>query len=639
MSVDAAGRTNPPSSEPHPAVVSAAEVAAALDLILVSDVFAKVERPSRFLRHVVEASLRGQQNLLKESLLGIEIFGREPSWNPRIDPVVRQEAARLRKRLARYYETASPEVRIHLPVGTYVPVFHRVAGETVEPNISDPDASLEVAPLADAPGGARTPKRYLWIALAAVLLLAVSAVAAWRFFKKSSTGSPPSIAVLPFTNLSTDPANEYLAPAFSSEITDELGRLNSLRVIARSSARAFKSSGSDVANVGRQLNVSYVLQGSVERSGDEVRISAHLERTSDRIRLWYQTYDRQAKDLSAIQSELTAAVARTLQVSSGRPAGTRHIPTAEAHELVMRALFEIEKATPESVAKGEQDARRVIQIDPDYAYAWTLLGGARETAGPARGLSSTPAEVSEAKEFFRKALEIDANLSDAHAQLAAMEMIDWDWTSAENDFKLALRSQNAGAESKYAMLSAFRGRFSEADQQIGVASSLDPVDSGTLLDVVQVRYMEGRIPDAIMVSTKAVELYPDQILLQLLLNLSYIQDGQTERALANLHRLEAVYPAARLFEVMALGRSGRREEGFHRIQQLETEYEGDPNVYRFWFALAWASLGDHAHTLKSLERSADLREFGVLTLAVIPNFAEMRNDPGFRALVKRIGLM
>ena len=319
MSVDDAGRTNPPSSEPHPAVVSAAEVAAALDLILASDVFAKVERPSRFLRHVVEASLRGQQSLLKESLLGIEIFGREPSWNPRIDPVVRQEAARLRKRLAKYYETASPEVRIQLPVGTYVPVFQRAAGETVEPNIADPDASLEDAPFSDAPGDARTPKRYLRIALAAVLLLAVSAVAAWRLFKKSSTGSPPSIAVLPFTNLSTDPANEYLAPPFTSEITDELGRLNSMSVIARTSAHAFKSGNADVRDVGRQLNVSYVLEGSVERSKDEVRISAHLERTSDGIRVWFQTYDRPAKDLSSLQSELAAAVARSLQVYSGQP--------------------------------------------------------------------------------------------------------------------------------------------------------------------------------------------------------------------------------------------------------------------------------------------------------------------------------
>jgi len=626
--------TNSPFSEPDLAGISAAEVAAALDLILASDVFAKVERPSRFLRHVVEASLRGEQNLLKETLLGIEIFGREPSWNPRIDPIVRQEAARLRKRLARYYETASPEVRIHLPVGTYVPVFHRVSTQVEQGNVLDANDSAE-----PMPEPARRPRPYAWIAVVATLLLVAGLIAAWRFHSTPAASLPSSIVVLPFTNLSTDPANEYLAAAFTGEITDELGRLNSLRVIARSSARAFKSGSANVRDVGRQLNVSYVLQGSVERSRDEVRISAHLERTSDGMRVWYQTYDRPAKDLSSLQSQLTMAIARTLQVDSGQPATPRHIPSAEAHELAMRAFFEIEKATPESIAKAENDLRRVVQIDPDYAYAWTLLGGARQTAGPARGLSPTAAERAEAKEFFRKSLEIDPSLSDAHANLASMEMIDWDWPEAENELKLALHNENVGAESKYAMLSAFRGRFSEADQHLGVESSLDPVDSGTLLDVIQVRYMEGRIPDAIMVSTKAVELYPDQILLQLLLNLSYIQDGQTERALANLHRLEAVYPAARLFEVMALGRSGRREEGLRKIQQLETDYEGDSNVYRFWFALAWASLGDHAHTLKSLERSADLREFGVLTAAVIPNFAEMRNDPGFRALVKRIGLM
>ncbi len=423
MSVDAAGRTNPPSSEPHLPGASAAEVAAALDLILASDSFAKVERPSRFLRHVVEASLRGQQNLLKESLLGIEIFGREPSWNPRIDPVVRQEAARLRKRLARYYETASPEVRIQLPVGTYVPVFHRVAGETVEPNIADPDASLEDAPLADAPGDARTPKRYLWIALAAVLLLAVSAVAAWRFFKKSSTGSPPSIAVLPFTNLSTDPANEYLAAAFTSEITDELGRLNSLRVIARTSAHGIQERWQPtLATWAGDSTYPMCSKEAWSVPKIEVRISAHLERTSDGIRVWFQTYDRPAKDLSSLQSELAAAVARSLQVYSGQPAGPRHIPTAEAHELAMRAFFEIEKATPESIAKAEQDLRRVIQIDPDYAYAWALLGGTRQSAAAARGLSSTPEELSEAKEFYHKSLEIDPNLSIAHANLGAMEM-------------------------------------------------------------------------------------------------------------------------------------------------------------------------------------------------------------------------
>src|SRR5580698_8781906 len=139
MAVDASGRTTPSVSARDSADISASEVTAALDQVLASEAFARVERPSRFLRHVVEGTLRGEQDRLKETLLGIEIFGREPSWNTRLDPIVRQEAARLRKRLARYHETASPEVRIELPVGTYVPVFHRVTSPAMDIEIAAPD--------------------------------------------------------------------------------------------------------------------------------------------------------------------------------------------------------------------------------------------------------------------------------------------------------------------------------------------------------------------------------------------------------------------------------------------------------------------------------------------------------------------
>ncbi len=362
MSVDAAGRVTSPLSAEDSGGISADEAMAALDLILASRSFAHVERPSRFLRHLVETTLRGEQSVLKETLLGIEVFGREPSWNTRIDPIVRQEAARLRKRLARYYETASPDVRIELPVGTYVPVFHWVSGRIA-------DAEIVEAP----PEAGRNRRRYAWVAFAAALLLICGLGLAWRFFRTPSAGAAPSIVVLPFTNLSTDPANEYLAAGFTGEITDELVRLNSLRVIARTSARIFRSGGADVREVGRQLNVSYVLEGSVERSGDEIRISARLERVSDGLRVWYQTYDRPAKDLSTVQSELAGAVARSLQANSGRGAAPRHVPNAEAHELFMRGSFETDQRTPESIARGEQDLRgpsRSTLSTPWLGTAW-----------------------------------------------------------------------------------------------------------------------------------------------------------------------------------------------------------------------------------------------------------------------------
>src|ERR1700722_19926066 len=321
MAVDAGGRSIPAYSEPDSVGVSVGEGTAALDLILASEAFARVERPSRFLRHLVETTLRGQQTLLKETLLGIEVFGRKPSWNTRLDPVVRQEAARLRKRLARYYETASPAVRIELPVGAYVPVFHRQDSQIADAEIATPGASGE-----PAPERARKPRPYVWVAFGAVLLLAGGLVWTWRFFRTPSAGVSPSIVVLPFTNLSADPANEYLAAAFTGEITDELERLNSMRVIARSSARIFRSGGADVREVGRQLNVSYVLEGSVERSGDEIRISARLERVSDGLRVWYQTYDRPAKDLSTVQSELAGGGGPGPPAKSGRRGAPPPLP-------------------------------------------------------------------------------------------------------------------------------------------------------------------------------------------------------------------------------------------------------------------------------------------------------------------------
>ena len=175
-------------------------------------------------------------------------------------------------------------------------------------------------------------------------------------------------------------------------------------------------------------------------------------------------------------------------------------------------------------------------------------------------------------------------------------------------------------------------------RHLELARSLDPLEPAILINLVGARYWEGRFPEAIALARQILERHPDQLTPQLMLNLSYIQSGQAELALKNLRPLEARFPPSRLCEVITLGRSGRREEGLRLMGQLEAEYAQSTGVFRQWFALVWASLGDHARTVQWLERSADLHEFQVLNLAVNPAFAEMRNDPEFRALVKRIGL-
>jgi len=623
-----AGRPAPPFSEADSPGVSAAEVTAALDHILSSEAFAHVERPSRFLRHVVEATLRGEQTLLKETLLGIQVFGREPSWDTRIDPIVRQEAARLRKRLARYYETASPEVRIELPVGTYVPVFHRAGSQ-----IAQTGAVVE-----DAPTAPSVHKlRYGWVALIAVLLFAL---AGWRFYASRSGAVPPSIVVLPFTNLSADPANEYFADGLTDEITDELVRLNALRVLARTSARALKGKSADVREVGRQLNVAYVLEGSVERSGEQVRISAHLERASDGSHVWSQTYNRPAKDVFAVQSELAAAIARSLRVNSDGASAPQHAPDQEAHDLGLRGHFELENLSPDALSRAEQYFRRAVQIDPQYAGAWAEIGLAIYNRATASGRNPTAAELAETKNLYRKALSLDPALTATRANLGMIELsAEWDWTAAERELQSASRNgPDAAAEAQYGLLLSFRGRFREADQHLDLARALDPLSSGLLTNVTLVRILESRYTESIALSQQLLERYPNQLNPDILMNLTYIEAGQAERALENVRRLEARFPPVRLFEVMALGKLGRNQEGLRLLRQLDGEYEKDTRVYRFWFAMACVALGDHAETLKWLEKSADLHEFQILSLAVFPTFAPMRDDPGFRALLKRIGL-
>jgi serine/threonine-protein kinase len=609
--------------------VNGAAVAAALDGILASDAFSGVERPSRFLRHLVESALQGQGAILKESLLGVYVFGRDASWDPRADPVVRQEAARLRKRLARYYATASPEVRIELPVGTYVPVFHRAT--TAVPAVEEAFPSPPAVP--------RTPRRtLLWFAAG---LFAVAGLAgALQFFRTFSAGHASSIVVLPFSSLSADPSKEYFADGLTDEITGQLVRIKSLRVVARTSAFVFKGKGADIREVGRQLNVTHVLEGSVEWSGAQVRISAHLERVSDGSHVWSGTYDRQSKDLLTLQSELAEAVAHALEVNSGIAVASRHVPSEEAHDLYLRATFEMQAITPDTIERAEQGLQQAVRIDPGYAEAWSRLGAAKFNLAATSSRTRTPAEVNEVKGLYRKALSLDPDLAEPHANLGFIAMnYEWDWAGAERELRLASRNgPSPGAEATYGLLLAYRGRFRDADRHMEAALSLDPMGTATIMNVGLVRYWEGRFAEAIALNRQLIDRYPGQLGPRLMQNLSFIEAGQADLALADTRLLDAKFPPARVLEVMALARLGRRDEALRLLRQLETEYQQDPRVFRQWFALTWASLGDHAQTVKWLERSADLREFQVLNLAVNPAFAEMRNNPAFRALIKRIGL-
>lgn len=258
-------------------------VRAQLDKILASHAFAGAERPGRFLRFIVEQALIGNQ--LKETLVGVEVFGRKPGYDPRFDGVVRVEAVKLRSRLKEYCETegdADP-VRIDLPKGGYLPCFEALPSQPVEP--------IEK-------GAAPPPRRVWWTdwrLIAPPLALAVliaGYLLARRSHPRPVTPDSSSIAVLPFVNLSSNKENEYFSDGLTDDLINALTKVRGLRVVARGSAFQFKGKNPDIRAVGRQLNVAAVLEGSVQRSGNRLRITAQLSSVADGYHVWSESYDR-----------------------------------------------------------------------------------------------------------------------------------------------------------------------------------------------------------------------------------------------------------------------------------------------------------------------------------------------------------
>jgi eukaryotic-like serine/threonine-protein kinase len=323
---------------------------------------------------------------------------------------------------------------------------------------------------------ARRPRKLVKIAgVSAAMVLCVAF--AWVVFKRSTAAEPPlSIAVLPFANLSGDPANQYFSEGLTDEITDSLARVQALRVLARASVAQFKGTTTDLRAVGRSLHVTDVLEGGVSRSGDKIRIAARLERVSDGTVVWSNTYERKASDLLAVQSDISAGIASSLRVAARVPPNSP-TPNAEAHEFYMRGNYEMNQTTPDAVAQAELDFQHAIDKDPDYGAAYVGLAKAKYDRSIASGSTAqTETELKDVEELLRQALERDPGLPAAHGMVALLAMqYNRDWARAEREFQLAMAGPpNSQAETVYAFFFIFRGRFDQADRHLARMTELDP---------------------------------------------------------------------------------------------------------------------------------------------------------------------
>lgn len=598
-------------------------IRAELDRVLSDPAFSGANRRSRLLRYLVEETLEDRGASLKESVIATDVFDRSADYDPQVDSVVRVEVGRLRARLAEYYEKAGARdgVRIEIPKGGYRPVF--VFREIAETS-PQPPPRRGVAPIA-----------------AAIVLIAILAVVFWR-----TRVSPPAgittVAVLPFLNLSGNNAYEYLSDGVSDELTEVLAESRDLRVVARTSAFQYKGKSVDIREIGRNLRAGAILEGSIARSDNgRVRVIAQLIRASDGYHLWSHTYDGEMSEIPQIENEITRALREKLLPSSATPARPIPARNPEAHDLYIRAAYDLNQHTIDATRQAI-DLAHQAQAMENSAPTLVLLASAELELAT---LFAQPAGVSanRAWDDVGQALAIDPDNSTAHALKALLAYTDrWDWPTAESEFRLALATgSHAAAENLYGWCLMTRGRFSESRQRLQTASDLDPLSLGPQLNQVSELIAEHDDAHARRTVDQILRVAPaNPVALILGLDVAYWQRDCAAATSFN-EKSHAQFPQVAhptLGDVVASAACGRSDEVARDLNVLgKTKPSDFPSPY---LAAETFALGnDSARAISLLELSASQRESRLLQLKVDRVFEPLQTDPRFLALERRIGLL
>jgi TolB-like protein/Tfp pilus assembly protein PilF len=605
--------------------VPTAEIAAELDLILSSPQFIKSERMNRFLRFVVEQALQGTGGDLKEYTIGVEVFDKHASFDPRIDNNVRTEARRLRAKLAEYYATAgqSNKVRIELPKGSYIPRF------TEGPGIVE--ASPPQEPLPPAP-----PRRFSrWITVSAVLAAAalVVAVLVWNWPDRlRSSRKPRSIAVLPFLSLAAGDEIEYFAEGLTDEILNRLASIPTLKVVARTSSAQFKGSSLDVKAIGKRLNVDAVIEGSVRRDGKLLRITPQLISTADGYHLWSQTFERDADNLFAIEDEVSRVVAQVLEPSAITVAAGR-APNPKAYGLARRARYHWNKWNVEDVKRSIVLLDEALAIDPQYARAYAWLGSAHGVLGVLGGAPPDEA-AAKSRDAAQRAIELDPNLAEGYVVLACLKATrDLDWEGARRDFEHAISLSPGAADihEDYATLYLVPWmRLREAEAEARKALELDPLSVRVNHDLGTVLYYSRDYDGAIEQFRQTLDLDPAFRGTSMQLFNCFLM----KRRFADARRIiepreKSPYPwqfPLHMGRLQAL--SGNRAEAQKFLDELLRQCAVRCRVAPSQLALLQVALGDTDGAFRSLAADSHNPRF-----QAEPVFDGLRSDPRYHALL------
>ena len=567
-----------------------------VDAILASDAFRRARRSSRLLTALVGYSLQNRGDDLKEYTLGVEVFDRTPAFDPRLDPIVRVEMGRLRKKLDDYYarDGAGRVIRIQVPLRRYSVVFLSQAADRTSPP--------EAAPFAR--------RRYLGLILSLVPLLVVGGSLSlfWHFRQASAreraSAGEASIAVLPFSDLRAGANQDLAADALTEEVIEALEHIDNLRIISRLASSYYKGRGEDVIEIGRRLGVKYLLEGSLNRTGDQVRIIARLIDAADGHRLWSRPFVFNPGEAPALEQLAARRIVDELRQKLGKtfehPFVDHTTTKEEAYINFLKGSSLLQQFSGADLRKSLHFFEKALAIDPSYASAWSGAADAYAMLADCGEMEAGVA-LEKARSAANRALSLHKDMARAHASRAYVKAIrNWEWAAADAEFRLAhdLDPGDARIHEEWVLGCLLPTRqFDEALKQIREAQELDPVSVRITSAVAITHYFRREYEAAIALEQRALELDSGFYPAHLALADVYAVQGRGREAAAELEKWSLA--AARKAEMPA----------------------------------------DRDLLLQWLEEAARKRLPIVSQLGTNPRFDPLRSSPAFQNLLQKAGLL
>ena len=487
--------------------------------------------------------------------------------------------------------------------------------------------------------------RWLVLAVAAGVALLLVTYAIFLHRRTETTGSKiRSIAVLPMKNLSGDPTQEYLADGMTEEIIGRLSAIHDLRVISRTSVMRFKETQLSIPEIAKQLGVDAVVEGSVIRERSQIRVHAQLIRTASDEHFWSESYDRELRDVLALESDVAKSIVQKVDVTiSGKERSrvviARHV-SPEVYESYLRGQFALNKATRHDVDESIRYFEQAINTDPKFAPAYVGLANAYDKLGGVF-VGAPPRETHQKViSIAQKALELDPQLADAHVLLADAFRKQWKWTEAEEEYKRALElsPNSAAAHARFADWLVSKGRAGEAVEWANHARELDPLVPAT--NLAWILFQTRRYDEAARELRAALAVRSDDSLALWFLGFVLIAEGKSGDAIPVLEKAVSVShgsPGVKGVLVRAYASAGQRKDALRVLDQLKRQRQTE-FVPAAALVQAYVGLGDKEQALAWLEQAYKEQSNLLQWIKTESTFDPLRGDPRFTDLIHRVGL-